>query len=78
MKIGRYANVALLAAAMIPLLYVVAYLCLVQVETYGFGDQIRPRYLIAGEAPAMFFAPIHAADEFLRPAMWNEEVVVYD
>lgn len=78
MKLGRFATVVLLVLAIMPLLYVLTYFCLVRVETYGFGDQIRPRYLIGGEAAATFFAPVHAADEWLRPGVWNEEIVVYD
>ena len=78
MKPGHFVIAVLCALAILPLLYVVSYLCLVRVETYGFGDQIRPRYLVGGEAAKVFFAPAHAADEFLRPGMWEEELVVYD
>ena len=73
MKSGRFPTVVLFALAIMPVLYVVAYLCLVRVETYGFGDQIRPRYVIGGEAAEAFFAPVHAADGFLRPGTWHED-----
>jgi hypothetical protein len=73
MKVGQFATFALLALAVLPLLYVIAYVCLVRVETHGFGDQIRPGYLVGGEAAQTFFAPIHAADEFLRPGTWHED-----
>jgi hypothetical protein len=78
MKPGHFVIAVLTALAILPLLYLVSYMCLVRVETYGFGDQIRPRYLVGGEAAETFFAPIHAADEFLRPGVWREELVVYD
>lgn len=78
MKPGHFVIAVLCALAILPLLYVVAYLCLVRVEAYGVGDQTRPRYVMGGEAAATFFAPIHAADEFLRPGVWREEFVVYD
>ena len=78
MKRGHFIIAVLGALAILPLLYVVSYLCLVRVETYGFGDQIRPRYVVGGEAAKAFFAPVHAADEFLRPGIWQEELIMYE
>jgi hypothetical protein len=72
MKSGHYATAVLLVLASLPVLYILAYFCLVRIETYGFGDQIRPRYLVGGEAAARFFAPIHAVDEYFRPGTWDE------
>jgi hypothetical protein len=59
MKTGRNLTVVLLAMALVPVLYVIAYLCMVRVVTYDFGDQIRSRYLFGGDA----------AEAFLRRSM---------
>lgn len=78
MKAGHYAIAVLFALSLLPFLYVVAYLSLVELVSPGWNPRVSARYAIGGEMSVAFFGPIQAADRWLRPNHWRAEIWIDD
>ena len=76
MRNGRNATLTLAAIALLPLLYVGAYLALVQrtEERLGYTGRFRfPYYRVGGETAKRIFAPLHEVDQRVRKRYWGLE-----
>jgi hypothetical protein len=73
MKAGRYLTAALAALALLPVVYVAAYLALVEPMELLWSRGRFATYRYGGETAKQFFAPIHHVDRYLRPALWEGE-----
>jgi hypothetical protein len=71
MKAGRYLTMALAVLVLLPAVYVGAYYALVEPMELLWSRGCFAHYRFGGETAERIFAPMHRADRWLRPGVWE-------